>query len=165
MEEAKNRTRATHDMMMNRPKLDAPMEQHMSVASEELVKIRPNWDVISGARDPLLQHLAIRETHIVENSGDPDTDAQEARNDFGKLRMHGEIISEFHQAFEYAVSAIRATSSTFYTDEMLASEFVLKLDHRFAQFKLDIDNGAIRRPSNLAWAFNRASRYRVAASS
>ena len=160
-QEAKHRTQRIADMIVDRPKLYAFVEQHLSPASEEMIRARPNWEAISTQRDPLLQHLAIKATHIVENSGDPVVDAQEARDHFNLLRMRGGTVPEFHQEFEFAVDALKATGQTYYTDAMLASEFISKLDTRFEKLKVDIENGAIARPTTLAESFNRASRYKV----
>jgi len=164
IQEAKNRTSLIEEMRNNRPKMYAWAELHLSTASEELVKARPNWGVMSTQRDPLLQHQAIKATHIVENSGDAFVDAQEARDQFARLRMHGNTVPEFYQEFEFAVDALKATDQTYYTDSMLASEFISKLDGRFMKMKVDIENGAIPRPATLADAFQRASRYKVAPS-
>lgn len=164
-QEAKRRTDKISNMMDDRPKLYAFVEQHLSPASEEMIRARPEWIDISSTRDPLLQHLAIKATHIVENSGDPIVDAQEARDQFNRLRMRGGTVPEYHQEFEFAVDALRATGQNFYTDAMLASEFVSKLDGRFEKLKVDIENGAIARPTSVAEAFNRASRYKVTSGS
>ena len=163
-QEAKHRIQRIADMVVDRPKLYAFVEQHLSPASEEMIRARPNWETISSQRDPLLQHLAIKATHIVENSGDPVVDAQEARDQFSRLRMRGGTVPEFHQEFEFAVDALKATGQNYYTDAMLASEFISKLDSRFEKLKVDIENGAIARPTTLAEAFNRASRYKVTSS-
>ena len=164
VQESKSRTQHINDMITDRPKLYAYVEQHLSPASEEMIRARPNWAEMSERRDPLLQHLAIKATHIVENSGDPVVDAQEARDHFNRLRMHGGTVPEFHQDFEFAVDALKATGQDFYSDAMLASEFISKLDGRFEKLKVDIENGAITRPVTLAESFNRASRYKVTSS-
>lgn len=164
IQEAKNRTSLIEEMKNNRPKMYAWLELHLSTASEELIKARPDWNLMSTLRDPLLQHMAAKATHIVENSGDPFVDAQEARDQFARLRMHGNTVPEFYQEFEFAVDALKATGQTYYTDSMLASEFISKLDGRFMKMKVDIENGAITRPTTLADAFQRASRYKVAPS-
>ena len=165
LQESKSRTTKMKSMESDRPKMYGWIEQRLSAASEEMVRARPEWTEMSALRDPLMQHLAIKATHIVENSGDPVVDAQEARDQFSRVRMRGGTVPEFHQEFEFAVDALKATGHHYYTDAMLASEFVSKLDGRFEKLKVDIENGSIDRPTTLAEAFNRASRYKVTSSS
>lgn len=161
IQEAKNRTTQMCDMVRDRPKLYAFVEQRISPASEEMIRARPTWEAMSSERDPLLQHLALKATHIVENSGDPVVDAQEARDQFNRLRMRGGTVPEFLQEFEFGLDALKATGQNYYTDVMLASEFINKLDGRFEKLKVDIENGVIVRPASLSEAFSRASRYKV----
>lgn len=48
----------------------------------------------------------------------------------------------------------------YYTDSMLAPEFISKHDGRFLRMKVAVENGAITRPATLVDAFQRASRYK-----
>ena len=163
--EAKNRTIEMHNLMKDRSKLYALMELHISKLSEEVLKQRPNWAEISASRDPLLLHQAIRLTHLVEASGDPVSDRQFARDNFVDLELKGGSLDDFLQDFQYAVEMLRATGQDgLYDDEALMSEFVNKLDGRFAQFKADLDNQAlagIEKPATYLQAYNRAVRYKI----
>jgi hypothetical protein len=163
--ESKNRTTHMAKMRSDRPKLYCFMVKTLSKASEEAVKQRPNWNAIRTEQDPLLLYRAIRDSHVIQSCGDETADKQMARDNFATLKLDGGNLDDFMQDFQFAVEMLEATDQNgLYNDEALMSEFVSKLDGRFAQFKADLDNQALAgtpRPATYTVAYNRAMRYKV----
>jgi len=165
IQESKNRTNEIAKMNTDRPKLYALVERRLSKASEEVLKLVPNWSTIESTRCPLLQHVALRASHVVDASGNADQDKQSARTNFYVLRQAGTNVHDFFETFQYAVDALVSTKQeAMYSTETLVTEFIEKLDDRYAQFKVDIKNKLITVPTTLAEALQRASRYKVVAS-
>ena len=165
-----NRMNLIEEMENNRPALFAVIWGHISVESEEQVKLQAAWDEINIAKDPLRLLILIRGVHVGGRFPNETAARLAARKGYTSLSQYtGESISHFKERFDACLLIMDNAMYDRPSDQDQAVDFIDKLDStRFGEFQKDIHNNVILgigdHPESVQAAFTSAAQYMSVAS-
>ena len=121
---------------------------------------------VEEAEDPLLLVRAARVTHSSSKSGTPSVDKVNASKALVNVKQkENETTHEYRDRVMRLAELNDTEGGPKFTDDLLAAVFILGLDERFTQFKVETMNnsssGRQAYPANLDLAYTLASQYKV----
>jgi len=133
------------EMHNNRPALYAVIWGHISVESEEQVKLQQTYEDINAEKDPLGLLILIRGVHVGGRFPNEVEARLSARRGYTALQQYsGESISHFKERFDSCLLIMDNAEYERPNEQDLAVDFIDKLDSaRFGEFQKDIHNNVI----------------------
>jgi len=140
----------------------------MSEESTDKVKehLAEEWETSEAQQDPVELWKAIKLTHTAYSTGNPFTDKQQLRQAYSDMKMHaGETLLNLKLRFTTALRAMEAVGINIPSDEDQASDYIAKLDSRWASLKTQLANDFLRgvssQPKTLMDAYLLAASWKV----
>jgi hypothetical protein len=140
---------------------------HISSESEDKVEAHKDYPVFNASLDPLGLLVAIFETHMCDQSGNPIEDRRISRERYAKCQQGPtELLSVFKRRIDDAIMNMAQMECSEITQQDLAADFISKLDNsRFSDLKVSLANNAAMGtgayPKTLADAYALASSWKV----
>jgi hypothetical protein len=139
---------------------------NLSQESKEKVKEAPDWEVIKDKRDPLRLWRRITHTHINGESLMGNLNIYQAQQIYNRLRMNSkQTVHQFKEEFDEAVIGLQAAAAPIPSDLQQATDFLFKLDARYAQLRVSIENnnnrGVEQFPTTLTAMYRIAAQFKV----
>ena len=143
--EVVDRTRLIGTMKNNRGALYALLKGQLSPEGEDAIKLRPGFDEMDAAKDPLTLWREIVATHSIgESRAGPIFSKRETRDAYNKISQHSyESIVGFKERFAATLDAYEATDNAEMEPEDIAMDFLEALDPvRYGGYQTAIVNNA-----------------------
>jgi len=151
------------------PKLYWLIRRNMSEESTNKIRehLKEEWEESERQQDPVSLWRAIKLTHTAYSTGNPFTDKQQLRQAYSEMKMYPtETLLNLKLRFTTALRAMEAVNIDIPSEEDQASDFVAKLDQRWASLRSQLANDFARgirgsQPKTLMEAYILASQWKV----